>query len=329
MPAFYTCLWEIFLTYPVNHSTLLLTTLPRAEGTDAPAWPGVYSDHFLFYEDLQQPYHSHEHSSGLGLLMSGRGACDYFVNGTRNIVRGNQLFLVNRQSRLAIHAAKNASAPALLFFHSGLPDLVQHSLDNTDEKLLEENNAVHYHDFSLLERMHDNPALGQALQTLISLGGSCSSFASLKADIMIRNLFEQLLLANKEATRLSKNISVIRLSTRLEIFKRVSMAKEWMEANCCSRISLEQAATIANMNSQHFLRMFRQVYQITPHQYLIGCKLEKAKQLLQSTQHTVIEICNAVGFESVYSFSLLFRKRFGMSPRKFSIFDKSAGSRGE
>lgn len=305
---------------------MLLSTLPRAEGTDSPAWPGVYSDHFLFYEDLQQPYHSREHTSGLGLLMSGKGACDYFVNGTRNVVRGNQLFLVNRQSRLAIHTAKTISAPALLFFHSGLPDLVQHCLDNTDEKLLEENNTLHYHDFSLLERMHDNPVLSHTLQTLISLGGSCSSFASLKADIMIRNLFEQLLLANKEAAQLSKNISVIKLSTRLEIFKRISTAKEWMEANSCSRISLEQIATVANMNSQHFLRMFRQVYKITPHQYLMGCKLEKAKQLLQSTQLSVAEICNAVGFESVQSFSLLFHKRFGMPPRKFSISDKCPGS---
>jgi AraC-like DNA-binding protein len=301
---------------------LLLTKLPRTEQSFTAAWPGTYSDHFLFYESLQQPYHYPEHASALGLLMSGKGTCDYYVNGERNIIWGNRLFLVNRQSKLAINASKKESAPALLFFHSGLPELVQHSLDCSDEELLEENNAAHYYDFSWLERMHDNPTLGHTLHSLIALGSGCSSFASLKADIMIRNLFEQLWLANRAAMQLSKNISAVKLSTRLEIFKRVSIAKEWIEANCCLRITLEQMASVARMNSQHFLRMFRQVYKTTPHQYLVSCKLEKAMQLLQAARLPVNEICNSIGFESVQSFTLLFRKRFGMPPKKFSISDK-------
>jgi AraC family transcriptional regulator len=305
---------DSFPNLPLNHSNVLLTTLPKPSEAGSPALPEVYSDHFLFYEDLRQPYHCPEHSSALGLLMSGKGSCDYFVNGARNRVLGNQLFLVNRRSRLAIHIDKKESAPALLFFNSRLPELVQHSLSNTDETLLE-NSTAHYYDFAYLERIHENLSLSQTLHTLVLLGSSCSSFASLKADIMIRNLFEQLLRENQQALQLSKNISAIRISTRLEIFKRVSFAREWIEANCCSRISLEQIAAVANMNSQHFLRMFKQVYHITPHQYVIGCKLEKAKQLLQSTQLTVAEICNTIGFESVYSFSLLFRRRFGVPPR--------------
>jgi AraC family transcriptional regulator len=121
---------------------------------------------------------------------------------------------------------------------------------------------------------------------------------------------------------LSKNLDVIKQSTRLEIFKRLALAKEWMEANCCSRISLQQMAVVANMNSQHFLRMFKQLFRITPHQYLMSCRLEKAKQLLQEKKMTVTEVCHATGFESIYSFSNLFRKRFGLPPSKFSIFDK-------
>lgn len=304
---------------------MLLTTLPKLQQTGPPALPGVYSDHFLFYEDLQQPYHCPEHSSGLGLLMSGKGTCDYFVNGHRNRVQGNQLFLVNRESRLAIQSDKKESAPALLFFHSKLPELVQHSIDSTDEKLLEENSSLAYHDFSYLERMYDNAALSQTLHTLVALGSSCSSFASLKADIMIRNLFEQLLRENRVAMQLSKNISAVKISTRMEIFKRVSTAREWMEANCCAQITLDEMGVVASMNSQHFLRMFKMVYGVTPHRFLVERRLEKAKELLKNTEMTVSEICNAVGFESVQSFSLLFRKRFAMPPdafRKFSIFDK-------
>lgn len=305
---------------------MLLTTLPKPEGTHTAALPAVYSDHFLFYENLQQPYDCPEQESALGLLMSEKGECDYFVNGSRNRINNNRLFLVNRQSRLAIRAHKKESAPALLFFHSRLPDLVQYSIDNTDEKLLEENFTEQHHDFSYLERVHENAAFNQTIHALVALGSSCSSFASLKADIMIRNLFEQLLCENRRASQLSKNIPVIKKSTRLEIYKRISLAKEWMEVNSSVKISLEQMANVASMNSQHFLRLFKQVYHITPHQYLINCKLQKAKQLLQASSLPIAEICAAIGFESVYSFSLLFRKRFGSPPasfrKKFSIFDK-------
>jgi AraC family transcriptional regulator len=296
---------------------VLLTTLPKPADNELPALPAEYSDHFLFYEDLQQAYDCPEQEVALGLLMSGKGECDYFVNGNRNSINSHQLFLVNRHSRLAIHARRKSSAPALLFFHSRLPDLVRHSMENNDEKLLEENFSDQYHDFSYLERLHENPAFNQTIHTLVALGSSCSSFASLKADIMIRNLFEQLLRENKTAAQLSKNISAIKVSTRLEIYKRISLAKEWIESNSTSRITLEEIAAIANMNSQHFLRLFKQVYQITPHQYLISCKLEKAKQLLQSTDWPVAEICTAIGFESVYSFSLLFRRRFDIPPARF------------
>lgn len=290
---------------------MLLSTLPKNE------LPVSYADHFLFYEKLEQPWHCEEQAAALGLLMAGNGECDYFVNGARNQVHTNQLFLVNRHSRLAVHIGKKESAPALLFFHSRLPELVRHSMEESDEKLLEANGGDQFYDFSFLERMHNNPVLSETISSLVALGSSCSSFASLKADIMIRNLFEQLLRENRSAANLSQNITAVKASTRLEIFKRVALAKEWMEANYSSGCTLEDIAVVANMNSQHFLRMFRQIFQITPHQYLVNIKLEKAKQLLHTTTLPVLEICNAIGFESVYSFSLLFRKKFGLPPARF------------
>ena len=71
------------------------------------------------------------------------------------------------------------------------------------------------------------------------------------------------------------------------------------------------------MNSQHFLRMFKQVYSITPHQYLNDCKLKKARQLIENNDLTINDICQAIGFESAFSFSVLFKKRFGMPPSHF------------
>jgi transcriptional regulator GlxA family with amidase domain len=139
----------------------------------------------------------------------------------------------------------------------------------------------------------------------------------LKADITIRILFEELLKKNQDGYKLSQNIQAIKASTRLEIFKRISLARDWMEDNYNSDSTLEEIAVIAAMNSQHFLRMFKQVYHITPHQYLIDLKLKKAKHLLESTSLTINEICQTIGFESVFSFSVLYKKRFGLAPSHF------------
>ena len=132
--------------------------------------------------------------------------------------------------------------------------------------------------------------------------------------MVIRGMLEDLLRKNQDAYQRSQNIQVAKASTRLEVFRRVSAARDWMEGNFAGEVTLETAAGVAAMNSQHFLRMFKQVYQITPHQYLIDLRLRKARALLEEGSLTINEICAAIGFESPFSFSVLFKKRFGVSP---------------
>ena len=292
---------------------MFLQSLPASFNVTNEPTPPVYSDHFLFSEKLQRPYECPEYPSGMGLLITGEGNCDFYVNGIRNRVNQHKVLFVNRSSQLAIRISEKEAAPTLLFFNSRLPDLIQQSLLHEDDELSVEADTLPF-DFSFLERMHHDPDLHQTISSLIALGNNCSSFASLKADIIIRNLFEDLLKENQDAFRLSKNIHAMKAATRLEIFKRVSQARDWMEENFHLNITLEEIASVAAMNSQHFLRMFRQIYHITPHQWLIELRLKKAKLLMGTTEQTVTEICHAIGFESIFSFSVLFKKRFGMAP---------------
>jgi len=87
-----------------------------------------------------------------------------------------------------------------------------------------------------------------------------------------------------------------------------------MAKNYSSPIDLTQTGNVAMLNRQHFLRLFKQAFQITPHQYLTEVRINKAKELLTTTGKPVSGICQEVGFESLSSFSVLFKKRFGVSP---------------
>ena len=279
--------------------------------------PPVYADHVLFAEKLNAQYECTEHTSALGLLITGHGNCNCYLNGIKNLVSDAKICFVNRGTKLSINITERSTFPAFLFFSSGFPDLVQYSLACDDKRLLEEPFDQLPYDFSYLERIHSDVSMHQTILSLIELGGSCSSFASLQADSMIRKLFEDLLQKNIGAFKSSENIRAIKPSTRIEIFKRLSLAKEWMEENFHNDITLEAIATIAAMNSQHFLRMFKQAYFITPHQYLIELRLTKARSLLENTDSPISEICRSIGFESIYSFSILFKTRFGMAPSYF------------
>ncbi|MBA3357135.1 MAG: helix-turn-helix transcriptional regulator [Pyrinomonadaceae bacterium] len=73
----------------------------------------------------------------------------------------------------------------------------------------------------------------------------------------------------------------------------------------------------ACLSPNHFLRTFKQAFHQTPHQYLTRIRLEHAQGLLAQTNQPVTDVCFAVGFESLGSFSWLFRQRVGLAPEAY------------
>ena len=98
-----------------------------------------------------------------------------------------------------------------------------------------------------------------------------------------------------------------------DIYQRIVSAKVYIDDNYQEPIDLELISQQAFLSRFHFHRLFRQVYKKTPHQYLTGKRIEKAKTLLADNK-PVTEVCNEVGFESIGSFSVLFKKEIGFAP---------------
>jgi AraC family transcriptional regulator len=74
---------------------------------------------------------------------------------------------------------------------------------------------------------------------------------------------------------------------------------------------------VAGLSPNHLLRMFKQAFGQTPHQYLTARRLERARHLLAHTDQPVTEICLSVGFASLGAFSWLFHRRVGVSPAEY------------
>lgn len=73
----------------------------------------------------------------------------------------------------------------------------------------------------------------------------------------------------------------------------------------------------ARLSRFHFLRSFRATFGETPHAYLTRIRLERAKELLVSTDLPVTRVCLDVGFESLGSFSTLFARAEGAPPSAY------------
>jgi AraC-like DNA-binding protein len=82
-------------------------------------------------------------------------------------------------------------------------------------------------------------------------------------------------------------------------------------------VDVASMAAVAGLSKYHFLRLFRATYGITPGEYLSQRRIERAQDLLRATNLTVTEVCHAVGFSSLGSFSSRFRAVVGESPSDF------------
>lgn len=99
-----------------------------------------------------------------------------------------------------------------------------------------------------------------------------------------------------------------------ELYQRIVTAKLYIDDNFQEAIDLDKIAGKACLSRFHFHRLFTKVYKITPHQYLTQKRISKAKDLLHKDKLTITEVCNEVGFESIGSFSILFKKEIGFAP---------------
>jgi len=100
----------------------------------------------------------------------------------------------------------------------------------------------------------------------------------------------------------------------LETLQRLGRAREFIDHCYDHPLNLDQISEKACFSRYHFLRLFRQAFNKTPHQYLIERRIEKAKELLCSDELRVTDVCFEVGFQSLGSFSSLFHKWVGHAP---------------
>ncbi len=94
----------------------------------------------------------------------------------------------------------------------------------------------------------------------------------------------------------------------------IDEVRTYIDRHFAARLTVPRLAARAGLSTFHFIRAFRARTGLTPHQYVRRCRIERAKHLLTTTPQPVGEICDAVGFRSLGSFSRIFRTAVGETP---------------
>jgi transcriptional regulator GlxA family with amidase domain len=102
-----------------------------------------------------------------------------------------------------------------------------------------------------------------------------------------------------------------------DLLVHLRRARDHTDRHYTEPLDLETLAGVAGLSKHHFQRLFTTAYGLSPAAHVSRRRIERAQDLLRATNLTVTEVCHAVGFSSLGSFSSRFRELVGESPSEF------------
>jgi transcriptional regulator GlxA family with amidase domain len=107
----------------------------------------------------------------------------------------------------------------------------------------------------------------------------------------------------------------------IDELRRLRQARDRMDREYAAPLDVPELARTALMSPAHFSRRFREAYAESPYSYLMTRRIERAKALLRRGDLSVTEVCCAVGWTSLGSFSARFTELVGETPSSYRARD--------
>jgi AraC-like DNA-binding protein len=156
--------------------------------------------------------------------------------------------------------------------------------------------------------------------SLAVLGGLASAIAKGRSDVAWDEL--GLMLAERLRERIDGEApKAPSLSPAAR--RRVVQAALWLDEHAHEAVELADVAKAVASSPFHLLRQFSRVFGVTPHQYLIRCRLRRAAVLLADDEASVTDVAYAVGFGDLSNFVRTFGRAAGVSPSRFAALPRA------
>lgn len=103
-----------------------------------------------------------------------------------------------------------------------------------------------------------------------------------------------------------------------KLVARLTIAKNMMEENFSGKVNIDVLAKEVSLSKFHFCRSFKNVFGLSPHQFVLSKRLERSAELIIEGKLMITDVAYEVGFPDIYSFSKSFKKRYNACPSRFS-----------
>lgn len=264
----------------------------------------------VFRPDIRGPL-------SLFLNLSGTSICE--VDRRRVVIPQTHFFLSNRGQDYTLEIGDAQTAETFnIHIGEAFSEGVCSALLTPAATSLERGTGQKARPLSFFNRLYERDAaftrLLGALQTLEE-----QAFDRMRFEEILYDLLAYLLQQHQQLLQEIGRMPALKPFTRVELFRRLSFARDWMQGQSAASIDLDALAAEACLSKFHFLRLFRQVYGQTPYQYWQQLRLAKAEALLKGTRLPVQRIAAELGFEDAPSFSRFFFQRRQVYPSEFRL----------
>lgn len=266
-----------------------------------------------------QDIHSESHLSRFALRFIVHGSLNFTIDRQRYKTDAKSVLIFNENASYILDSAENQAASA----HVGMayrPGFIQSAsayaflgpdylTDNPQAKMDMPANFAHQWPESRQSRIFRN-----AMYNFIGNGGS-------KDQLVVNELAFRLLhwyiAENARYTNLAPKLrGTIKLATRLELVQRTGIARELVEYAPPGFLNVGMLAKESALSEFHFIRLYSQLYGISPYQHILEKRMGLALRLLGSTVMPINEVAAQCGYTDHTAFSRAFRKTFHKTPQQ-------------
>jgi len=290
---------------------VIITSLPDIDNFSE-AEPALHHNVVMSVHS-QIKYSYPEHCTPYLFITNNVSKGNYTVGGKQMSVSETQFLLLNANERLSIQFSDKTPLHTtfVLFEKQFISSCINSFL--TPEKKLLDDPARSADEIQFPKVPHNcNHEIKKTIYRFKKL-----QLKQDELDVILVELLANILEENEVTAKRLNAIEAKKASTKEELYRRLTVSIEWMNDNVEEKLSLGEIAAVACLNKFHFLSGFKAVYNTTPIQYYRELKLKRAYTLLEN-QNPVSEVCYRLGFESVGSFSNLFKRRYGFPPSSLS-----------
>ncbi|WP_438422810.1 helix-turn-helix transcriptional regulator [Aquimarina macrocephali] len=255
-----------------------------------------------------------KHHDDISISYTSTYSLKYVIEGTKHYnfnnqdikITKNQYLIINNNSCITTKAKKGTKG--LSFFLS--------------PKLIDEIYKYHTSDTSQLEFLEvtqkkSRNEVGFLLDKITHLYECNQHDFNRQIDNLFIRISEAIV---QEQTNIDTKFSALKIvkhNTKKELFKLISVTKEYLNDNSSEDISLDIISRDIGISKYYLHRLFTEINGNTPLAYLTSIRLVKAKNRLRYSKDSVLQIAIECGFDNTSYFSNVFKKHTGFSPSQY------------